>query len=326
MNEQLNQLLQECFVTDLKTKVQYANLTESQKLTLTKNIMDSVVKTVINKSETLDYDMIKRSNGSISKIQGYADLVGAINGLEALQQSSNHRVAGVDTVRTALQNLQNLEPQFKRAFTSGSTILEMVYNNMVVALISSTAYLISSSVDLIKADTGLINMVPSVQSPRNLEINMLKSLEDFNKMCLSGDMNKFLNRALPELHLSGNDLMKQIATLKAGLTVATKVTFITVSVFLLLRSVVYQYYNMRVQMADYLRMNASFIEMNQTKLMAVQNMQQVARKQGSIAKTMVALADKIDIDQKVSSKKANMDISKDTPDSYDTGAADDLLF
>lgn len=328
MNERLNQLLQENFVTDGPSKLKYESLTEAQKFSLTKNLLDSSIRMVLDKTKLLDYSIVEASKGNIQKVPGYSDLAGSIQSLKSIQSASGKRIEGVDTLDIALMNLKNLEAYFSRAFAINCTIVEMMYNNVAVALISSTAYLIANAVDMVKNDAGVITLTPSPKASKGLDSAMVKSLDKFNKMCANGDMQRFLQRSIPEFRAAGST-QAWITNILGSAKVAGAATFVVISSCVLLRQIVFQFYNMRVKLSDYLRTNATFVEMNQAKMSMAQDMQGTRKKQQEAAKKLLDLADKIDIDQKVSAKKASLDISKHTDDVAEISSVssdDDLLF
>lgn len=322
IDRKLDELLQEQFVYDAPSKLKYNQLSEAQKMNLTKNLVDSTLNLVMRKANSLDYSLVEATKGSIRKLEGYSDLVGAIDTLKALQSMGNRNIEGVAVVDAALTNLKNFEAHFNRAFALNCTMVELVYNNITVALIASTAYLVSTAVDLIKMDSGLINVTVNPRSVKGLDTAMLKSLDKFNKMCMNGEMTRFINRALPELRQG----IGGVGLLLLGVA---GFGFLLVTVLIMIRQIVYQYYNTRVKVADYMRTNATFLELNQNKLAMANNMQSVAKKQQDAANRLIQLADKIDIDQKVSTKKSNLELKDDLNQAGDMNSVaddDDLLF
>ena len=320
IDKRLDELLQETYTFDNRSLREYRNLSEAQKLDLGKSLMDKTVRLVVGKAKNLDYGEIEKSAGSVRRLACYNDLAGAINALKNIQAVNNTHVEGVSIVATALKNLENLEPYFRKAFAVGNTTIELLYNNICVAFIASTAYLISSSMDMIKDDAGVAYYKPRPGAA--VDTSMLKSLQKFNKMCLNGDIQRFINRILPEANFLG-------AGVAGGLIFAAGAMFIVVTVMIMIRQIVYQYYNMRVKLSDYMRINSEFLEMNKARLGSIDNMKGVAAKQGAMATKLNALADRIDVDQKTSSKKAELDVNMDNRSYSDTGLdanSDDLLF
>lgn len=330
IDKRLDELLQETYTYDNRSLREYHNLTEAQKLDLGKSLMDKTIRLVIGKAKNLDYGEVEKTAGSVRRLRCYNDLVGSINALKNIQAVNNTEVKGVSVVATALTNLENLEPYFRKAFAMDNTLIELVYNNMCIAVIASTAYLISSCMDMIKDEAGVTYYVP--KNGAALDTSMLKSLEKFNKMCLNGDMQRFINKVLPQANFLGTTAAAGLAALpilKAG-AIAVTGMFIVIAVMIMVRQAVYQYYNMRVKLSDYMRVNAEFLEMNKARLGSAENMRGVVTKQGAVANKLVSLADRIDVDQKTSSRKAEMDVNHDDRNYGDTGLEtnndDDLLF
>ena len=118
-----------------------------------------------------------------------------------------------------------------------------------------------------------------------------------------------------------------LLTASSPLLISTAVVTAIFGLISFLRFVVYQYYNMRVKMADYCYMQAQFLEMNATKIGMVKNMKNASRKQESISKTLNKLADKIDVDQKMSTHKAKSDMNMEDRNFNMTQTAyDDNIF
>ena len=324
IDKRLDELLQETYTYDNRSLREYQNLTEAQKLDLGKSLMNKTINLVIGKAKNLDYSEVEKSAGSVRRLACYGDLAGTINALKNIQAVNNTPIRGISVVETALKNLENLEPYFRKGFAMGHNLIELVYNNICVALISSTAYLISSCMDMIKDDAGVVYYVPNNNVATDTA--MLKSLEKFNKLCLNGDMQRFINRVLPDANFLGG----AATALGTAGVFAVGAIFVVVTVLIMIRQIVYQYYNMRVKVSDYMRVNSEFLEMNKARLGSAENMRGVVAKQSAMVSKLNALADRIDIDQKTSTKKANLDINMDNRQHADSGLDsqndDDLLF
>ena len=339
IDRKLDQLLQEQFVYDAPSKLKYNSLSEAQKMNLTKGLIDSTYRLVMYKADQCDYSIVEGTKGSIHKLPGYSDLVSTIDTLKGMQSMGNRNIEGIAVVDAALTNLRNFEPYFRKAFAMNCSIIELIYNNVVIALISSVAYLVSTAVDMVKQDSGLVQVSVNPRSAKGLDTAMLQALAKFNKLCMNGEMTKFINKALPEsvkAGLTGADvvnmggqLLAQGATIGRSVLMVTVVIQIFLAILLMLRQIVYQFYNTRVKIADYLRTNATFLELNQNKLMSGANMQKVAKRQQNLAETLSKLADKVDIDQKASTKKANLELRDDLSQAGGmdmSSPEDDLLF
>ena len=329
-NRRLDELLQEQFVYDGPSKLRYEALNEEQQNRLTKGLVDASMRVILEKSKNLDYSLIEATRGSIKKVHSINNIIGAIQGMKNVQSQCRAKIYGLDVVDAALNNLILKEELFKRAFATDCSLVKLLYNNIGIALIISTAAVVSNGVDIVKESSGLTRMVVSSRSSKVLDMSMLKSLEKFNKMCANGDIDRFIRKVLPETQSIAADGILGMSSLFGGFTLlaAGGIAFVIIATIIMLRQIVYGYYNMRVKLSDYLRVNAEFVEMNQSKLTMMGDMEGTKRKQEAAAKRLIELADKIDVDQKVSSKRTAIDIkeinNKVEVDNRDTN--DDILF
>ena len=325
-NNRLNELLQEEYVFDAPTKLKYESLSEEQRFNLSKNLVDSCMNVVLDKSKSVDFSLAEASKGSFRKFQGYADIIGAIEGMKAIQSTSRGRIYGLDVVETSVRFLEQKEELFRKAFAMDCTIVKAIYNCVATGVAVGTAFVVSNGIDMVKEGSGLVTMVANPKSARTQDATIIKTLEKFNNMCANGDLDKVVRRVLPESQKFIGTAA--VTSLVGTLTTVGLISFGLVAAAVMLRQFVYMYYNMRVKVSDYLRVNAEFVEMNQSKLSMLGDMEGTKRKQQEAAKRLISLADKIDIDQKVASKRAASDI-KAVSNSIEVDSRmdnDDILF
>lgn len=349
INRKLDQILQEQFVDDGPSQLEYSALSEAQKMGLAKGLMNSAVNMIISKSNKVDYDIIERSKGCFRKCEAYADVVGSIQALKSLEYRAHTKVAGISTLEVAVQQLELLEPYFMKAYSLDSELIKVIYNNMALGVIASTGYLISTSVDMIKSQSGLVEMTLNTgQASKCVESTLLKGLADMNKLAVNGDLQRVFNQLLPSgpnirSGFTGGDVSTVVELASAAgsawsaisgkVAAAAPVVFgslALIAVAVSIRQLVYQFYNMRVKISDYLRINSTFLEMNQTRLSNISNMGQTSKKQQEMMVKLNQLADKIDIDVKSASKKATVELKNDRRQSGETVSeltdTDDLIF
>ena len=327
-NNRLDELLQEQYVYDAPSKLRYEALSEEQRFNLTKNLVDSCMRVVIDKSKDVDFSLAEASKGSFRKFQGYADIVGAVEGMKAVQSTSRSRIYGLDVIETSIRFLEQKEELFRRAFAMDCTVVKAIYNCAATGVAVGTAFVVSNGIDMVKEGSGLVTMAVNPRSAKTQDADIIKTLDKFNKMCANGDMDKIVRRLLPESQKFIGTAA--VTSLFGALTTTGVIAFGLVAAAVMLRQFVYMYYNMRVKVSDYLRVNAEFVEMNQSKLSMMGNMEGTKRKQQEAAKRLIELADKIDIDQKVASKRAAVDIKSMSNtlevDSRSDNDYDDILF
>lgn len=327
MNSQLDKLLQEHFVYDAKSAKEYHSLSEEQKTNLSKNMIEAAFRCILMKAHKLDYELFEESKGNFHKFKGYADLEESLSVLETMRVSIQTPMPELETVKTAKDNLNKFKSEFELCFRNENLIGKMLYCNIALAVVVSTSYLISTSVDYIKSPVGTYEMHLR-KKQKSVESCMIKSLNEFNKMCLSGEMQRLLHNLLHSpktmnesinvnAAISVGKAMSTAATgafaaakgfLFSNIGIAASVVVLLILIIPILRQVIFQFYSMRVKIADYCRLQIEFLKMNQTKLSVLEGADKTAKRQQSIIKVLTNIADRIDVDQKSSTKRAELDI------------------
>ena len=332
MNKKLDNLLQEYLVHDAQSMREYKALSEDLRVNLSRKMVEAAFSICARKAEGLDYSMFEKSRGNIDKVEGISDVVDCIAALKNIS-SGGAPIEGLNTVEMALKNLRTLRTDFENGFRKEDGIIKFTYVNACVALYASVSYLIACYVDYVKDGPATMQMV--LNKNRALDSCMLKGLEQFNKICLNGELQRVFASSMKAPVLSNESITMAsimaaatpLLTASSPLLISTAVVTAIFGLISFLRFVVYQYYNMRVKMADYCYMQAQFLEMNATKIGMVKNMKNASRKQESISKTLNKLADKIDVDQKMSTHKAKSDMNmEDRNFNMTQNAYDDNIF
>lgn len=272
------------------------SLNESESVEKSKYVLDSMISFIMKKSSGLDYDAVEASKGDIRKLKEFETLRLTIKTLQDMKRNMNIPCKEIDTVETALSNLITLAPNFEIGFRVDNRTITMTYNNLVVALIASTSFIIATHIEYIKQDTGEFRAVMKKVNHMSKGYNILfiKNLEQFNIKCSSGDMLKFLNLSLDKRAFAGVNLLSKGVIVMVGLGIIP-----------LLREIIYQYYYLRTSLADQLRIQADFLIINQNNL---KHNSKEAKNQIEVANKLIKYADMIDVDLKVSSKKASSNI------------------
>lgn len=181
--------LKECVVNEnISTPAEYDLLNEEQKEIVVSEIMKTVLTNITAKIKELDTTKIDKSRGEIKNLDSLSDIQNAIKELTSMYENANSDVS-ITSVRdtlniiiTAIMNLSKNSSVFKDAYRTKKSVLIVTYQSIVMAIISALSYLISESVDF--------NMLPNVSLKNKIqitEINQIKTLKTFNKLCKNGD-------------------------------------------------------------------------------------------------------------------------------------------
>lgn len=283
-------------------------LNEAETIKTSKYVLDNMITFVMKKTTALDYDAIEMTKGNIKKLPEYETLRGTIKALQSMKRDLNIKCTDCDEVENALNNVESLTGNFEVGFRTNNATIKLLYNNIVVAIICSTSFLIATHVEFIKTPSLDYKAVfKKAHTMSNGYNNLfLKNLAQFNRKCASGEIQKFITLSMDKRSFMG-----------VSLAVAGSVVLVGISCIPLIREIIYQYYNLRVSLSDYLRVQADFLAINQNNLLPGSK---EAKKQQEMINRLLKWSDKVDVDLKVSTKKAvgeiveeNKTLSLDVP-------------
>jgi len=285
-----------------------------------KIVLDKKFANVMATAKELDYSEIEKSEGDIQKLKFYDNLVQSIYIMREIEKRTHNKLNDLDTIENALKNIESFKNDFKKAFKLQNDIVMLIYNNIVVAEIASISFLIATCLEYVQ-NTQNESYDFFIKNNKSKEHNSnmlyLKNLNVFNKMCVSGDMQRIINSCFARHKKFVNSLI--------GVDDATIVIGVALALILVpfLQDIVYQVYASRIALADYLKMQSKFIEMNQAKLEYLDDKtkrRNVKNKQVFIATELSKISDIIDVDMKVSNKVASEKIKEDNskPINYTT--------
>lgn len=302
--------LKPLLIHSVEDKLDYKVLTEEDKSELTKVMVQRLYDDSVRKSVHLDYDDVERSKGDITKIKDYETLKSSIEFLESIQLKMREKIPGLNTIVESHKNIISNRSNFEQGFRVHNPHVILFYNNIVVSLICSTSFLISTSVDYIKDPTGeySVHLKNNVMKTKGYSTVFLNSLERFNTICKDGGMSKFFTMLYTKKNLVEN--IEIIAGV--GLAIAVGIT-IAIIIVPIIREIIYQYYFMRIRISDYLRLQANFIELNRDKVLNsnLSNKKDVLKKQDKLVEDLTRLADKIDVDQKISTNQSREEMKQE---------------
>lgn len=256
------------------------------------------------KVDKIDFSTVEASRGDITKVQNYNQLVECIDIIRKIIVEYKQPTEAIDCVSEAINNIKDRSITFKKAFVIGAPLPKLLYNSMVMAIVQSVSFLISSCVEYVKDPSAetfqmALDVVAYNKTKENL---MFNNLRDFNKACKSKDIDnaldmvmkkttikkeaaetvidkdaKVINHDSPFLPddqadevIHDDDDQDQVSEGVVGSAVsyfATKAMLVVAKLIIpIIRSVVYYFYYSKQKMSDYYATQADLIEMNAYKV------------------------------------------------------------
>ena len=321
---------------DTDTRKAILSINEEDKSQLAKSLGHRLYDNIIDKVDKIDYGSIPNSKGDITKIENYTQLIDCLNTMEGILVQYKQSTMSTDIIKDAIKNIESRTPLWEKAYTINIELPIVLYNTIVLSIVSSLSFLISSTIDFIKSPGEdmyevSINSVGAVKTKDNL---LFKNLSKFNQSCASGELDKCLDYVF-------KSNSKQLMGSSSGAMImggALMIMLIT-NIIPILRELIFFFYNSRQSVSDYfaiqadlLQMNAENIRYNSSK--SAEEKKNIRKKQLKVVETFRKISNALAIKSKKAEKEAIKDnnaiqkkykisdLSDVKPDSYDAKADD----
>ena len=303
---------------DRETRESLRNINEEDQSRVLMSLTTRLYDQIMNKVDDIDYGEIPRTKGDITKLSNYQGMQECISILADLFREYKQPLDPVDTIRSALSNLEKRADVFKKGFMTHAEFVIFTYDTVALACVQSLSLMISTCIEFIKSPTDecfdlVLNNVAVAKTYRHL---LFEDLKKFNAACAGGDMDKTL-----EFMMSKNGKENFLG----GVGVAAGVILglgLVMNVIPLLRELIYFYYHTRVRISDYLSVQADLLQLNAYNLehgrvgKSAEERKKIAKKQQAIVDSLRKTANAIAIDCATAEKKATVDIVKDSKTKY----------
>ena len=261
----------------------------------------------IMKKAHIDFGDIPKSAGIIRNYSGYPNMCDTLITIKKLAEEDKalNVIDYVNTVQTAIKNIENLSSTYQKGFTTKTEYVALEYDTYVFFCVEATTALIYSFVDVMKAPDKQTLDIKIKNTKLRADEFYFEQLKKFNKVQdnLGIDYRKMLE--------SMCDKGKNNFT-GATLVGVTTVMAAAMAIVPITREVIYQIYHFRGKLSESLEMQGHFLELNKTcvennELMDADKKKKVLTKQEALAKKLLKLADVV----RVKSSKSILDSKRE---------------
>lgn len=176
------------------SNAEFEELTESSKMESLKEITKEVLSNILSRLSTVDTTPIDRSRGDIRQFSSLELIQEAIQTLISICRKYDLGTAKVEvpqsvfmsleTIVTAIKNLNNYSDSFKEAYRNKKTLLMLQYQSVIISIVTELSYIISSVIDVKDGKLDIRNRINYTQT------NYYHSLKTFNDSVKDGSFNK----------------------------------------------------------------------------------------------------------------------------------------
>lgn len=294
---------------DQITRRKLMAMTEAEHNSALTNLTSKLYDQIVKKTHSIDYGEIPKTKGDISKLSNYEDLMDTLGILKGIVKEYKQNTKPIDDISVAIGNLSGRKDMFERAFRYDCELPMLMYNNLVMAVIAGTSFMITSCIEFIKAprDETFIIQLDKVAYNKSKDALLYNSLAKFNKSCESGDFDKAMNMIID----------KKIRKF-TGIAVASGIVagvIILVNIIPILRELTYFFFYVKNSISDFFGVQADLLMMNaynvqRNEALDADDKDEIVEKQLAIANRFRDISNKFAIDRKKAEVEATRDIEK----------------
>ena len=294
---------------DQTTRRKLMAMTEAEHNSALTNLTSKLYDQIVKKTHSIDYGEIPKTKGDISKLSNYEDLMDTLGIIKGIVKEYKQNTKPIDDISVAIGNLSGRKDMFERAFRYDCELPMLMYNNLVMAVIAGTSFMITSCIEFIKAprDETFIIQLDKVAYNKSKDALLYNSLAKFNKSCESGDFDKAMNMIID----------KKIRKF-TGIAVASGIVagiIILVNIIPILRELTYFFFYVKNSISDFFGVQADLLMMNaynvqRNEALDADDKDEIVEKQLAIANKFRDISNKFAIDKKKAEVEATRDIEK----------------
>ena len=311
----------------MKTFTEYLDLSDSltRKAVLCMNEADQgsvltaltskLYDNIVSKVDDIDFGEIPASKGDITKLSNYEKLKECVELLKDILKEFKQDTAPIDAISLAMSNVSTNKDIFMRAFKLDCELPIIMYNTIVLAIISAVSYMIATCIEFMKTPNQdsfqiTLDRVSFAKTKNNMLYNNLKK---FNKCCSSGDLQKSLEHVIQNKVKGVREAA--VGVILGGLGAVAGIAGVIAiarNIIPLLRELVYFFYYTRMRVSDFFDIQADLLQMNAYNLQndTTKNDEEkdrIVSKQLKIVELFRKIANKISF----TGRKAEVDATKE---------------
>lgn len=292
--------------SDIYTMKFLQDLNEADASNLAMSLTTKLYEHITKRITDVNFESIPNSKGDITKIDNYDKLMDCLEVISQILKDNKEDDTIVQNIIKAEKYMRDRLFKFELGFKNNSEFVTMIYCTTTLAIITSTSYMIASSIEYFKNKDDKFDVsVNKAGMKRTMESVLYKNILKFNNMVENGQLDKTLSIALDSKNLTGSSILSAIII--AGIALA---------IIPFLKEMVYFFYYCRVKLSDYIEVQANLLELNAYKLKTNSSLnpdetKKVKERQLKVASTMKNISGAIQVKVSKSNDKTLNDIKTD---------------
>ena len=310
--EKFNELMD---MSNPDTRAFVLSLNEAEQASVLTALTSRLYDNIVSKVDDIDYGEIPSTKGDIQKLSNYEKLRDCVSILRDILKEYKQNTSPIDDIALAIVNVESNKSLFMRAFMSDAELPIVFYNNIVLNIIGSVSYMISTCIEFIKTpNQDSFKMTLDKVALNKTKNNMMYvNLQKFNKSISNGSFHKSMEFIIK---MKSTNAHNEAAAIAGGvLTVIAGVGILIASIYLL-REMVFLFYYSKMRISEFLEIQADLLQMNAYNLendatMDEERKSYIVASQMRIVSMLRKLSNKFAIDNKKAEIDAENEITKE---------------
>ena len=309
-SKQFNECMNYFDLTDDLTRNVLLTVNEADQNVVMTNLSQKLYSHIINKVDDIDFGTIPESKGDITKIQNYDQLMDCITVISEVLARYNQPTTSIEVVQLAVQNVIDRTDKFVMGYKLNIEMPIVIYNTIVLSIVSSVSYLIASCLEYVKQpeDMGFEISLDKAATIKSADALLFKDLTKFNNTCASGEFDKAMDFMLSAKakNFTGGIMLGFSAS---AIAIALAAVLLIIPA---IRELVFLFYYTRESISTYFELQANLLTMNaynvQNNLARdAKERKKIATNQKKIAEAFNKISNKVKVNYKVAEVKAVKD-------------------
>ena len=239
-------------LTDSLTRKAVINMNEADQGSILTALTSKLYDNIVSKVDDIDYGEIPSTKGDITKLSNYNKLNECVELLRNILKEFKQDATPIDEIAKAISNVSINKDIFTRAYKFDCELPIIMYNTVVLSIISGVSYMIATCIEFMKTpnqDTFQIALdkVAFAKTKNNMLYNNLKK---FNKCCASGEFQKGMEHILQHRIKKLGEAAAIATGIVATIGIAGIIAIIT-NIIPILREMVFFFYYTRMRVSDF---------------------------------------------------------------------------
>lgn len=328
MSQKYDYIIKEYYdITDTETRKILVSVSEADKNQVLSSLTNKLYNDIVDKVDDIDFGTIPMSKGDITKVDNWKRVTECINTLDQIMEQYHQSTKdNLEVIQESINYMSEKRDLFMKSFQMNLELPMVIYNTIVLSIISSVSFMISSCIEFVKSpNQDSFDVEIDKMALKKTKDNVLfDNLKKFNESCRKGQLDKTINFVI-------KNNVKNFTGYEVGLVLSgIALIGIILNIIPILRELIFFFYYSRVRISDYFEIQADLLQVNAYNVESNQALNKedrtrIVKKQMKFVDTFRKIANTIGIDNKSSEVKATKEIAKTSKEKYKYSDINDSL-